>query len=126
MSPPETSADADSPPSFTVASVEALPYGDEEFDTVLNTMAFTAYPDADAAMAELHRVLKPGGRLVMIDLNYPRDGNRLGTALVGIGRRFGDLIRDMKPIFRAHGFEAEDREIGGFGSIHLYLATKPA
>ena len=106
-----------------LANVEAPPYPDETFDTVLNTMAFTGYPDASKAMGELGRVLKADGRLVMIDLNYPHD-DRAGKALVAVGRRFGDLIRDMQPIFHAAGLEASDQEIGGFGSIHLYLATK--
>jgi ubiquinone/menaquinone biosynthesis C-methylase UbiE len=108
---------------LTVANVEALPYPDATFDTVLNTMAFTGYPDANAAMAELCRVLRPDGRLVMIDLNYPTDGNRLGTATVSVGRLFGDLVRDMEPLFRTFGLDATDQEIGGSGSIHLYLAT---
>lgn len=107
-----------------LADVEALPYADRTFDTVLNTMAFTAYPDANAALTELSRVLKPEGRIVMIDLNYPHDGNRLGTALVALGRRFGDLIRDLETLFHAHGFDVSDEEVGGFGSIHLYLATR--
>ena len=107
-----------------IGNVEALPYGDESFDTVLNTMAFSGYPDAKAAMTELHRVLKPGGRLVMIDVNYPHDGNRLGTALVGCWRRSGDLIRDMRAVFRGFDLDARDEAVGGFGSVHLYLATK--
>jgi ubiquinone/menaquinone biosynthesis C-methylase UbiE len=107
-----------------LANVEQLPYPDGSFDTVLNTMAFTGYPDASAAMAELCRVLKPGGRLVMVDLNYPRDGNLLGRVLVATGRRFGDLVRDLEPVFRGFELDFSDQEIGGFGSIHLYLATK--
>ncbi len=109
-----------------LANVEARPYPDEAFDTVLNTMAFTGYPDANKAIGELCRVLKPDGRLVMIDLNYPPDDNRAGQVLVAIGRRFGDLVRDVGPIFRASGLELSDQAIGGFGSIHLYIATKRA
>ena len=45
-------------------------------------MAFTGYPDGRAAAAELARVLKPGGRLVLVDIAFPADGNRIGTALV--------------------------------------------
>jgi len=107
-----------------IGNVEALPYRDESFDTVLNTMAFSGYPDANAAMAELHRVLKPGGRLVMIDVNYPHDANRLGTALVGFWWRSGDLIRDMHAVFGGFDLQAHDEEVGGFGSVHLYLAIK--
>ncbi len=112
--------------NLQLANVEALPYPNETFDTVLNTMAFTGYPDAKKAMGELCRVLKADGRLVMIDLNYPNDDNRAGRALVAIGRRFGDLVRDVEPIFRASGLQVSDQGIGGFGSIHLYIATKRA
>ena len=103
-------------------NVEALPYPDDSFDTVVNTMSFSGYPDAGAAMAELRRVLKPGGRLLMIDVNFPHDGNRIGRALVRLWQRSGDLIREMEPLFTRFGFEADDREIGGFGSVHLYVA----
>jgi ubiquinone/menaquinone biosynthesis C-methylase UbiE len=106
------------------ANVEALPYPDEHFDTVVNTMAFSGYPDGEKAMAELHRVLQPRGRLVMIDVAYPGDGNRLGSALAGLWRRSGDVIRDMPPLFERFGFELSEQEIGGFGSVHLFLATK--
>ena len=106
--------------------VESLPYPEDCFDTVVNTMSFTGYPDGRAAMSELARVLRPGGRLVLIDINYPRDGNRLGTTLVTLWKRSGDLIRDMQPLFAEFGFEVRDEEIGGYGSVHLYLAAKRA
>jgi ubiquinone/menaquinone biosynthesis C-methylase UbiE len=106
------------------ANVESLPFADGRFDTVVNTMSFSGYPDGARAMSELHRVLRPGGRLVLIDVNYPSDGNRLGTALVGMWKRSGDLIRDLDRLFGEFGFWAREREIGGWGSVHLYVATK--
>lgn len=107
-------------------TVEALPYPDATFDTVVNTMAFSGYPDAAAAAAELARVLKPGGCLVLIDINYPRDGNRLGTVLVErFWKPFGDLIRDVPALLSNAGLNVQDDEIGGWGSVHRYLATKP-
>jgi ubiquinone/menaquinone biosynthesis C-methylase UbiE len=106
------------------ANVEALPYPDGYFDTIVNTMSFTGYPNARRAMSELHRVLRPRGRLVLIDVGYPADDNRLGSALVWMWKRAGDLIRDMPALFESFGFDAVDEPIGGFGSIHLYIATK--
>lgn len=106
------------------ANVEALPYPDGHFDTVVNTMAFSGYPDGERAMAELARVLRPGGRLVIIDVNYPADRNRLGTALVALWKRSGDLIRDMAPLFERFELDASDREVGGWGSVHLYVASR--
>ncbi len=106
------------------ANVESLPYADGRFDTVVNTMSFSGYPDGGRAMSELRRVLRPGGRLVLIDVNYPSDGNRLGAALVSMWKRSGDLIRDMDRLLGEFGFRVREREIGGWGSIHLYVAIK--
>ncbi len=106
------------------ANVESLPFPDGRFDTVVNTMSFSGYPDGERSMAELYRVLRPGGRLVLIDVNHPSDGNRLGTALVGMWKRSGDLIRDMPRLLGEFGFRVSEREIGGWGSVHLYIATR--
>lgn len=106
------------------ANVEALPYPDGQFDTVVNTMSFSGYPDGRRAMTELHRVLRRQGQLVMIDVGYPDDGNRLGRALVGMWQRAGDVIRDMPTLFDHFGFDVHHEQIGGFGSVHLYVATK--
>lgn len=108
-----------------VADVAEIPYPEASFDTVLSTMAFSGYPDGRRALSEIVRVLRPGGRMVIIDVNYPGDGNRLGCALVGLWKRSGDLIRDIVSLLAEFALDATDREIGGFGSVHLYLATKP-
>lgn len=108
------------------ANVEALPYGNECFDSLVNTMAFSSFPDGRKAMAEMHRVLRPGGRLIMIDVNYPRNRNWLGVQLTKGWALVGDLIRDMGELFTSYDFLVTDQEIGGFGSIHLYIAEKKA
>jgi ubiquinone/menaquinone biosynthesis C-methylase UbiE len=106
------------------ANVEALPYRDAAFDTVLNTMAFSGYPDAHRALAEMLRVLKPHGRLVLIDINYPRHDGCLGKLLTRCWIRAGDLVRDMDTLFSQHALSYTDEEIGGWGSVHLYVATR--
>jgi ubiquinone/menaquinone biosynthesis C-methylase UbiE len=110
--------------SLQVADVERLPYHTATFDTVLNTMAFTAYPDGQLALSEMRRVLRPGGRVVMVDICFPKDGNRPGAFLTNAWKAGGDIIRDMPALFEEFGFEYTDREIGGYGSVHLYVATK--
>jgi ubiquinone/menaquinone biosynthesis C-methylase UbiE len=111
--------------SLQVANVESLPYADESFDTVINTMAFTAYPDGQQALAEITRVLKPGGQIVMVDINYPRDRNKVGIILTKGWKAGGDIIRDVPEIFEEFGYVYTNQEVGGFGSVHLYVATKP-
>lgn len=106
------------------ADVEGLPYADETFDTVVNTMSFSGYPNGRAALAEMSRVLKPGGDLVLIDVGYPDDENQMGTLLAELWRRSGDLIRDMDVLLREAGFDYQEEAIGGFGSIRLYVCTK--
>jgi ubiquinone/menaquinone biosynthesis C-methylase UbiE len=105
-------------------NVESLPYDDEAFDCIVNTMAFTAYPDGQKAMSEFHRVLKKGGKLVLIDIDYPADRNWLGMRMTRFWAALGDIVRDMGAMFREFNFEYTDREIGGFGSVHLFLAEK--
>ncbi len=54
---------------FQVADAEAIPYPAETFDAVICTHSFHHYSDPTAALAEIHRVLKPGGQLVLLDSN---------------------------------------------------------
>ena len=115
---------ANLPIALQRGDVYALPYKGGIFDTVVNTMAFSGYRDAGRAIAEMNRVLKPGGKLVMVDINLPGDENPWGTRLTRLWAAFGDIIRDMDAIFTEGGFQYVDKEIGGWGCVHLYVATK--
>jgi len=53
----------DAPIEFTEGDVEALPYGDGEFDVVLSQFGHMFAPRPELAIAEMLRVLKPGGRI---------------------------------------------------------------
>ncbi|MBD3337976.1 MAG: methyltransferase domain-containing protein [Candidatus Lokiarchaeota archaeon] len=104
------------------ADVESLPYPDNYFDSIVNTMAFTGYPRAYKAMSEIRRVLKSDGRLIMVDVNYPKNQNWLGTLMAKFWESEGDIIRNMDKMFKNSGFLHIDKEVGGFGSVHLYYA----
>jgi len=105
-------------------NVENLPYPDNTFDTVINTMAFTGYPNGDRAMSELKRVLKKDGRLLLVDFDYPQNRNRFGCMIVKLWEKFGDIIKDINSLLSQNGFNYRDVSVGGFGSVHLFIAQK--
>jgi ubiquinone/menaquinone biosynthesis C-methylase UbiE len=105
-------------------NVEALPYRDAAFDSLVDTMAFSGYPDGARALAEMKRVLRDDGRLILIDFTLPPDRHWLGTKLATLVERSGDVLRDMPRLFHDHGFSCTDESIGAWGSVRLYVATK--
>jgi SAM-dependent methyltransferase len=67
---------------FEVGDVAALPHSDEEFDAVVSTLSLHHWSDPASGLAEIHRVLKPGGEARIYDLAHwlwlpARGGNRL-------------------------------------------------
>jgi ubiquinone/menaquinone biosynthesis C-methylase UbiE len=49
------------------ASIEKLPFEKESFDAVVCSLVLCSVPDQAAALAQIRRVLKPGGRLVFLE-----------------------------------------------------------
>ncbi len=56
------------------ADALALPFGDESFDAVTISFALRNIVDPDAALREMARVTKPGGRLVVCEFSHPTWG----------------------------------------------------
>src|SRR6185436_4617065 len=69
-------------------TLEALPIGDGEVDVVLLVLVLHHVPDPARALAEAARVLKPGGHLVVLDMQ-PHDREdyrqRMGHVWLGFG-----------------------------------------
>ena len=53
--------------NFKKTSGENLPFADDTFDVVISNGVINLIPDKEAAMSEIIRVLKPGGRLMVAD-----------------------------------------------------------
>jgi ubiquinone/menaquinone biosynthesis C-methylase UbiE len=60
-------ADAIVPVSLLRASAEHLPLADAVFDTIVMTWTLCSIPNPIAALAEMRRVLKPGGRVLFVE-----------------------------------------------------------
>lgn len=56
---------------FVEADIERLPFGDDEFDAATISFGLRNVADPKAALAEMYRVLKPGGRLVVCEFSRP-------------------------------------------------------
>ncbi|HXQ96018.1 MAG TPA: class I SAM-dependent methyltransferase, partial [Candidatus Acidoferrales bacterium] len=54
-------------PGCTEADVAALPFPPVSFDVVVSTFSMHHWADPAAGLAELHRVLRPGGRVLVWD-----------------------------------------------------------
>jgi SAM-dependent methyltransferase len=99
-----------------VGGVEQLPFGDAEFDCVAANWMLYHVPDLDRALAELARVIRPGGRLVAV--TNGRDHlielwQLVGAADARITRELTFSAENGADALRRHFREVELRDAGG-------------
>lgn len=104
-----------------------LPFNDFSFECILATFALTHAPRLKPVIAEISRVLSPGGRLVIVDVGpsfIPSCGSKLLTLL---WRLIGDHARDESPYLESAGFcIVHRRELTKLGTVHIIVAEKPS
>ena len=113
-----------------LGDAQALDFPADRFDTVVFTLALCSIPDDRRAVAEARRVLRPGGRLLLLE--HVRSRIRLVRDLQGLLDRLtvrfeGDhLLREPLLHVRAGGFEIEEVERSKWGIVERLAARKSA
>ncbi len=98
---------------FHEGDVTALPVGDADFDRALSVQVLEYVSDIPAALAELRRVLRPSGRVVIWDVDWAtvswhsKDPARMERFLAAWDEHLSDpsLPRTLSAQLRAAGFE---------------------
>ena len=91
---------------YVQADAEHLPFPDNYFDRVTMAFGLRNVTDKDAALASIHRVLKPGGRLLVLEFSKP-------------------VLPGLKPVYDAYSFAAlpfMGRLVAGDAESYRYLA----
>jgi len=92
--------------AFGIANAECLPFPDRSFDCVTIGFGLRNVTDKPAALASMRRVLRPGGRLLVLEFSKPQ-------------------IAAMQPIYDAFSFEVLPRLggiVAGDEASYRYLA----
>lgn len=115
---------------FSVQDAGDLPYGPESFDAAVIANALHIMPHPEAALAEIYRVLKPGGLLLAPTfVHEERRGFSPGMKLMELAgfrtyhRWTGEALAGF---ISAHGFAVAERELleGGLAPLCYVAATK--
>lgn len=110
--------------------VQELDFPDQSFDTVVCTLGLCTIPDPRRAVAEAHRVLRPGGKLILLEhVRSPSLPVRTVERMLDpIFVRFeaDHLTREPLDYLETEGFQVERLERSKWGIVERVLARKRA
>jgi ubiquinone/menaquinone biosynthesis C-methylase UbiE len=113
-----------------LGDAQALDFDDQSFDTVIITFGLCTIPDDRRAVADAYRVLRPGGRLVLLEhVRSPSSPVRAVQKLLDpLAVRFGadHLVREPLDYLGSVGFEIESVQRLKAGIVERVIARKPA
>ncbi len=118
------------PATLQEGDAQNLAFPDESFDTVVCTLGFCTIPDPRRGLEEAHRVLVPGGSLVLLEhVRSPSRRVRMGQRLlepVSVRFEADHLLRDPMDHLEDVGFEIEELERSKWGIVERVAARKRA
>jgi len=100
---------------FEEGHAESLPFPDGSFDRVVSVVAFHHIEDQDKALAEMRRVLRPDGRLVVVEMAKSHAPGTVARSLGGL--RHSEHLTFLDPVelaatMMAHGFRTTSAQEG--------------
>lgn len=117
------------PVELKEGDAQELPFPDSRFDTVLCTYSLCNVPDETRTIAEMKRVLKPGGRLILVD--HIRSSVKpilwFQHLVEAVSSRTEGEYMTRRPLIKvkAAGFEVQACDRLRAGVIERLVAVKP-
>ena len=109
------------PVSFYRGDAERLPFRDDTFDAVWSSGSIEYWPDPVATLRDMRRVVKPGGRVLVVGPNNPR--NSIAQRLADAMMLFYDR-EEADRMFREAGYvDIEHRTMGPSYSPEIAITT---
>jgi ubiquinone/menaquinone biosynthesis C-methylase UbiE len=104
---------------FRHADATRLPFADQGFDAAISTQVLEFVRDVPAALAEIHRVLLPGGRVVVVDTDWDSivwhspDRERMNRILAAWEEHAADsyLPRTLAHRLQSASFRLESQQV---------------
>ncbi|WP_329048950.1 class I SAM-dependent methyltransferase [Amycolatopsis sp. NBC_01488] len=114
--------------TFRQGSAHELPFAEASFDTVVCTFGLCAIPDPAAAVGEMKRVLRPGGRLILVDhvasSSWVVRGMQWLVELASVPLAGEHFRRRPLRLVEALGLPVERRERFKLGLVERLVARK--